>query len=134
MDSDRRWRWGPVGAIAAAILAASLIDPGIAGPPSTGPFGALAVTTWMHLLGYTALTAALLAAIDHPYGVVIAPLAAIGFGAGIELLQWPLAYRNGTLADAAVNAVAALTMTALWPACRRIRTPSGRDADRGSDD
>ncbi|AWB26475.1 VanZ family protein [Halococcoides cellulosivorans] len=134
MTLDRSW--GLVAVIGTAILAASLIDPGIAGPAGEGPLGGLAVTTWLHVLGYTALTAALLGAVgDRRFGIVVAPVVAIAVGAGIELLQWPLAWRTASVADATVNAIAAITMTAVWPACRRVRgaVGDGKDADATGD-
>jgi VanZ family protein len=99
-------------ACALVVLYASVVDPSGAGNPDVGttlPLHAAAYAGLALAVGYAQLAAdrrALLAA------VALATL----FGAVVELVQWPLAYRTADALDAAVNGAGAAGGALLWRA------------------
>jgi VanZ family protein len=97
---------------ALAVLAASVVDPGVA-----GTLGA-ETTLHVHAAAYAGLALAVgyaLLAADRRSLLVAVAIATL-FGAGVELVQWPLAYRTASALDAAVNAVGAVGGALLWRA------------------
>lgn len=92
-------RIGPVAAVLAAILIASLV-------PSPPGGGALPLAAAGHLLGYAALAATLALAFDGPYSLPLAFVVAFLVGVGVEVVQ-PAVGRTASLTDAALNAVGA---------------------------
>lgn len=111
-------RYGLVGLYAAYVLLASVVDPGGGGGglPPRGPLGLVGVDKWLHLATYATLgfgaAYALLARRGRP--LVVAAVAATAFGAGVEVVQAPLAARSADLADAAANGLGAALGVGLW--------------------
>jgi len=109
----RPLRVGVAVAVAAAVFAASVVDPG-AGAART--LLGVGVTTYLHVLAYAALAAAVgyarLAA--DPRSLLAAAALAVAFGSGVELVQGRLPYRTASAADVAVNAVGASAGALLW--------------------
>jgi VanZ family protein len=93
-------------AVGTGILLGSVVDPASLGSSGDGA----AVLSWVfHLVGYAALAAAVRPLVGPGWrGTAAAVAVATGFGAGVELVQLPLAYRTGSVADAALNAVGAV--------------------------
>ncbi|WP_144924261.1 VanZ family protein [Halorubrum salsamenti] len=123
----RSLRWGVVLAVAATILYFSVFTPPGSGVIRRGPFGVLAYSTWLHGLAYAGLAVTLAYAFqDRPWrdrsvlGVVF--LIAVGYGAGIELLQLTLDARTASGGDLLVNAVGAAVAAVCWRVLtRRVR-------------
>jgi VanZ family protein len=114
----RRRRWAAVLVVAAAILLASVVDPG-RGAAAPGPLGVVSLATWGHLLGYAALAGAVAAALaGRPVrtAVAVAVVAAVAYGAGIELLQSVIPARSFDPADAVANAAGAAVGVGAWRA------------------
>ena len=104
---------GPVAAavVAAVVLVASLLPVPIGtGAESSGVLG---VDLLFHAVGYAALAAVTLDALDraHPdataRSAALAFAAAVAFGLFVELLQGTLQWRTLAVADAVANAVGA---------------------------
>jgi VanZ family protein len=114
-------RWFAVVAVAGVILAASVTRPaGAVG--LTGPFGVLGIDKYLHFLAYAGLAATLVYALadSSVERVAVAVfVVAAGFGLIVECLQFPLAYRTFSLADAATNAFGATAVAVGWRAVRR---------------
>ncbi len=118
--STRRVRYGLVGVYAAYVLAASVVAPPSGGPggglPPRGPLGLVGVDKWLHLATYATLGfgAAYAPAARRGRALVAAALVATAFGAGVEVVQAPLAARTADLADAAANGVGATVGVGVW--------------------
>ncbi|QLG27747.1 VanZ family protein [Halorarum halophilum] len=126
--SDRRW--ATFAAVTTAVVVASLL-PVSGGGPERFLLG-VGLDKWAHGLGYAAVSLTFArsrgsaAAPDRrarstgPLGVVLSAIV-VGFtvGAGVELLQAPLATRTASVADAGANAVGAVIGGAAWLAARR---------------
>ena len=100
-----------------ALLVGSVVN-----PDWFGSSGADAATvSWLfHLVGYAALAAAARPLFGPGWrGAAAAVAVATGVGAGIELVQLGLAYRTGSVADAALNAVGAAAGVVAAGAVRR---------------
>lgn len=104
-------------ALAAILLLAglapigSLLEGGPAGAATTDlGLVSIGLDGWLHGIGYGALAAVLALTADRRSWSVLVGAAgvAIAFGAGIELLQWPLPWRTGSPFDAFANAVGAI--------------------------
>lgn len=109
-------RWGLVLTVALALLVAS-ISPTGSGGRVLGPFGLLGLTTWLHVIGYAGLALVLgYALVDAPTDrfVLVALVAAAGYGLLIECVQFFLAHRTFDLWDAAANAVGAAVAAGAW--------------------
>ncbi|MFD1597540.1 VanZ family protein [Halobellus rarus] len=123
----RSLRWGVVLAVAATILYYSVFTPPGSGIIRTGPFGVLAYGTWLHGLAYAGLAVTLAYAFqDRPWRdrtVLLAVfLVAVGYGAGIELLQSTLETRTADIVDLLVNAAGAAIAAVCWRLlARRVR-------------
>ncbi len=105
-------RYAGVVALAAAILYASIIEPG--GVPRT--FLGVGVTVYLHLAAYGGLSAALgyaVLAADRRTLLGVA-LVATAYGACIELLQGTIPHRTMAGSDVIVNAVGAAIGAGLW--------------------
>jgi len=108
-------RWLLVGLVAAGILAVSIVPTGAAGQ-TTGPLG-VGADKYLHALGYAVLALALTYAMAgwRPRIAAVAAFAvAVAFGLGVELVQFPLAYRRFSLLDLAANATGASAVALGW--------------------
>ena len=121
---SRRYR-GSI-AIAFVLLVATLIPTGgVVGPEP--PLGSQAfvfgLDTWLHLIGFGALSASIVLAGRRPTWrlVAVAIVLTTAFGALIELLQWPLPWRMGSVADVVANAVGAAVGGCVAFVGRRLR-------------
>lgn len=90
----------------------------------TGPFGILPFSKWMHLLAYGGLAMALAYALHEsprPDWQILSVvfLIAVGYGAGVELVQATVPYRSYSRLDMVVNAVGAAVAVGLWRALVR---------------
>lgn len=98
------------------VLYASVVDPGSGSIPVTGPLGMVGFDKWLHVGTYA--TFAFLTAMGlwarTGRQLAIACLAAVAFGTGMELLQYPLAARSADPFDAAANAVGAAVGLGVW--------------------
>jgi VanZ family protein len=129
-----RWlRWSVVVAVAATILYYSVFTPPGSGAVRTGPFGVLPYSTWLHGLAYGGFAATLAYAVQDSAWrdrsvLAVAFLVAVGYGAGIELLQSTLDARTADFGDLVVNAVGAAIAAVCWGVLtRRVRFyPVGR--------
>jgi VanZ family protein len=124
----------PVVAWAAYVLVASVVDPGGTGLPATGPLGLVGVDKWLHAGSYAtvAFLLALGVSARTRRQLAVVCVATIAFGAGVELLQAPLAARSADVLDAAANAVGAILGVGVWTATRRFRDArAGSSADSG---
>ncbi|WP_251344449.1 VanZ family protein [Haloplanus halophilus] len=123
----RSLRWGMVLTVAATILYYSVFTPPGSGVLQTGPFGVLGYGTWLHGLAYAGLAVTLAYAFQgRPWRdrtVLLAVfLLAVGYGAGIELLQSTLATRTADIVDLLVNAAGAAVAAVCWRILtRRVR-------------
>ncbi|SFR34443.1 VanZ family protein [Halorubrum sodomense] len=123
----RALRLAGVLAVAATILYFSVFTPPGSGTIRTGPLGLLPYGTWLHGLAYAGLAVTLAYALqDRPWrdrsALVVVFLVAVGYGAGIELLQSTLAARTADFGDLLTNAVGAAVAAACW----RVLTRWGR--------
>ncbi|MCY4732619.1 VanZ family protein [Natronomonas gomsonensis] len=112
---------------AAAILVASVVDPGDGVPRTVLGIG---TTVYLHVVGYAALAAALgYAARSADWRPLLAAAAVAAlYGAGIEALQGPIPYRTMSAADAMTNAVGAALGTGAWRLlARRLGARFGAD-------
>ena len=109
-------------AVALALLVGSVVRPrwlGVVGAANT-----VGLTAWLHLVGYAVLGAAVVPFFGAGWrGLVVAVVVATAYGAGIELLQFGLAYRTASLVDFAVNGLGAMLGVAIRGAYRRRRAP-----------
>ncbi|WP_418284181.1 VanZ family protein [Halorubrum sp. DTA46] len=123
----RALRWGIVLAVASTILYFSVFTPPGSGVIRYGPFGVLAYSTWLHGLAYAGLAATLAYAFqDRPWRdrsvLVVVVILAVGYGAGIELLQSTLDTRTADWGDVLVNAIGAGVAAVGWRILtRRVR-------------
>ena len=111
--APRSLRYGGVIACAAAILYASVIDPG-AGTPTT-LFG-VGASVYLHFLAYGGLAGAVghaVLAVDRRTLLAAVTVAAL-YGGGVEVVQGFLAYRTMSLFDTAVNAAGAAVGALVW--------------------
>jgi VanZ family protein len=98
----------------------SLLDSGSAGVVETAQ---ITIDLWVHAIGYGVLAAVLTLTGDRLSWptVVGAVLAATALGATVELLQWPLLWRTGSLYDGLANALGAAVGTGIASAIRIVR-------------
>ena len=120
-----RWlRYGLVAVVAAVILVASVLRPDPMGAPTMGPLGVVGADKWTHALAYAGLAAALAYASVTPghdsSRVGLAVALAVGFGAAIELLQWPIPYRTASAVDVLADAVGACMLALAWRSLGRF--------------
>ncbi|QUO47732.1 VanZ family protein [Halorubrum ruber] len=106
-------------AVAATILYFSVFTPPGSGVIRTGPLGLLPYSTWLHALAYAGLAVTLAYALqDWPWRdrtvLLVVFLVAVGYGAGIELLQSTLDTRTADFGDLLVNAVGAAVAAVCW--------------------
>ena len=123
----RSLRLAGVLAVAATILYFSVFTPPGSGVIRTGPLGVLPYSTWLHGLAYAGLAVTLAYALqDRPWRdrsvLVVVFLVAVGYGAGIELLQSTLDTRTADFDDLLTNAVGAAIAAVCW----RVLTQWGR--------
>ena len=105
-------RWTAVASIAAALFLASIA------PVPGGGSGSFPITLPFHFVGYAALAIALLSATE-PVDSTHAFAGSTGYGAFVEVLQYPLPYRAFDYGDVAVNALgAAFAIIGWWLYCR----------------
>jgi VanZ family protein len=100
--------WSRPATIAAALLLASVLP--LSGGGGALPGLSLGTDTWLHVAGYAALSASLsrtLAVAERrlPTAVGLAAALAMGYGAGIELLQTAVPTRGLAWSDVAANGV-----------------------------
>lgn len=126
-------RWGVVVAVAAGVLIVSVL------PAGGGPAGPLPVSDkLLHGAGYAVLAMTVLRAVrvdpfrrddaasravDVPSALVAAGVvvAVAGYGGAVELLQWPLATRQASLADALANFIGAVAGAVAWRVQGHVR-------------
>ncbi|WP_049902352.1 VanZ family protein [Halococcus agarilyticus] len=120
----RSVRYALVAVVACVILVASVLEPDPTAAPTMGPFGIVGADKWTHALAYAGLTGTLLYASvsSNRDGsrVVLAVVLAVGFGIGVELVQWPIPYRTASVADAIADAVGALLLALAWRSFGRL--------------
>ena len=121
---DRRLR--PALAFAGVILVTSLLPVPESGSDALPTLAGVALDKWVHAAGYGLLTALILRS-RRPTDV--APVAATvalvgGYGAAIELLQWPVPTRGASLLDAVANTVGAALAALAWLVVRGRSAPS----------
>jgi VanZ family protein len=119
-------RYGVAVAVALAVLAASLAPADGGGGAllaGAGPLGVAALDKWAHAGAYLAVALSFAYARLPQRGRedVLVWLAAVAFGAGVELLQAPLATRALDPVDALANATGATLALVAWIAVRRVR-------------
>ncbi|MGN8213704.1 VanZ family protein [Halococcus salifodinae] len=128
----RSLRYGLVVVVAAVILVGSVLRPDPAAAPTMGPFGVVGADKWTHAFAYAGLTATLLyASVSSDRGssrIALAVVLVVGFGIGVELVQWSIPYRTASAADALADAVGAGVLAlAWWSLGRFVRfAPLGR--------
>lgn len=142
MDPWSRSRTGlarrtlPAVAFAAYVLYASVIDPGggagageVANTmAATGPLGIFGPDKWLHAGTYATLAFLVAFALSAGTGraLLAAWLLAAAFGAGVEVVQYPLAARSADVLDALANAAGAALGVGVWVAVstgvRRLRS------------
>jgi VanZ family protein len=118
---SRRWR------VVAAVLTVAIVVLGVApiggvveavGPPNP-------VTTAGHFVAYAALAFVLPLALmgwrAPRQTLLVAFLLAVALGAGVELLQGPIPYRDASLVDLAVDAAGAVTGLVVFSVVARGR-------------
>ncbi len=109
---------GPL-ALATVLLAASLVPVGLfaggGGAPVTTQFLGVGLDKWLHVVGFGALAASLVSAMDKFSWRELASvlIVTVAFGVAIELLQWPLPWRTASLADVLADAVGAIVGSGL---------------------
>jgi len=115
--------------VAFSLLVASVLNPRWIG--ATGPATTTGITAWLHLVGYAVLGATVVPFFGVGWrGMAVAVAVATAYGAGIELLQFGLAYRTASLADFVINGLGAIGGVAVRGAYRRRRV-SPSPADEG---
>lgn len=125
-----------VGLVAGAVLVASLLPLG----PGTGSEGSLPVADkLLHGFGYAVLAlSACWARRVVSMRIAVAVVAAVAlYGGVVELLQFPLATRHASLADARANAAGAVVGAGCWHLYRRAsasRAGRTRGATAGGDE
>jgi VanZ family protein len=119
-------RYAVAAVVALAVLAASLAPADGGGGAllaGAGPLGLAALDKWVHAGAYLAVglsfAYARLPGTGREDAVVW--LAAVAFGAGVELVQEPLATRALDPVDALANAAGATLALVAWVAVRRAR-------------
>lgn len=120
---DPRWRLWRLRA-ALAIYVAILVMGSI--PGARAEIGVLASGIVLHSLAYGTLAALLFGGVAGPPGrrAAVAVVGVMAMGAGDELLQSMLPYRNGNPIDWLVDVSAALVVTLLlWRAAARRDAP-----------
>ncbi|MFC7045593.1 VanZ family protein [Halobacteriaceae archaeon GCM10025711] len=120
--ASRRVRFGLVVAYAAYLFVASVVDPPSNALSPAGPLGLVGLDKWLHAVAYAGLAFAVAYAIlaHTPRDYLVVVLAAVAFGAGIEVVQYGLPERAFDVADMAANAVGAVLATACWWATVRV--------------
>ncbi|WP_323675375.1 VanZ family protein [Halorubellus sp. PRR65] len=98
-----RSRWLVVAALATVVLVASLVPGG--GRALASPFGVVRGDKWLHAVGYAVLAGAVTYADGR---AVVGVLAAVAYGALVELLQLGVPYRSASALDAVANGVGAV--------------------------
>jgi VanZ family protein len=102
----------PIGGVAAVV-----------GPPNP-------VTTTGHFVAYAALGFVLPLAISgwraHRRILVVAFVLGVALGAGVEVLQWPIPYRDASLLDLAVDAAGAAVGIAAFSVVARGKRSRSR--------
>lgn len=98
-----RTRWLVVVGLALVVLVASLVPGGGATLPS--PFGVVGADKWLHAAAYATLAGAVTFADGR---AVVGVLAAVAYGALVELLQFGVPYRSASTLDAVANGVGGL--------------------------
>jgi VanZ family protein len=118
--------------VAATALVTSLVPVTSGGVPPEGPFGLAGADKWAHAAGYAVFAVAAAATLRRGTArtAFVAAAGAAAFGAGIELLQWPLTTRTASVLDALANAVGASAGTAAWFALRRPDRRTDGNEDR----
>lgn len=127
MDQSAR-RHLPAFAFALLLLVVSLLPvPETGGPAPSAPLG-IALDKWVHAGSYAVLTGLLAWARQSRDAGVVAALAlfAIGYGAGIELLQGLVPSRGTSGLDFVANAVGAISAAVTWLALARSRPGGSR--------
>ncbi|MEF8779852.1 MAG: VanZ family protein [Haloferacaceae archaeon] len=115
-----RWiRLSLVAAVMGLILYYSVIPVPGSGTFRTGPFGVLGLSKWLHLLAYGGLAATLAYAFhdsSRPTWQILAVvfLIAVGYGAGVEVVQAAVPDRTYSPRDMLVNATGAAMAVGLW--------------------
>ncbi|WP_256684675.1 VanZ family protein [Halococcus qingdaonensis] len=116
---DRRVRYALVVLVAGVVLVASVVE--ASGTPSVGPLGLVGMDKWSHALAYAGVTATLAyASIENGHArLALAVGLAVAFGIGIEIVQWPIAYRTASVADALADAIGACLLALGWRSLAR---------------
>jgi VanZ family protein len=121
-----RWR-AAAAALAVAIVVLGIVPIGdmveVVGPPNP-------ITTTGHFVAYAALAFVLAVALSgwRPTRrtLVVTFLLAVALGAGVEVLQGPIPYRDASLLDLAVDAGGAAVGLAVFSAVARGRRSRSR--------
>ncbi|SDZ98738.1 VanZ like family protein [Haloplanus vescus] len=97
----------------------SVFTPPGSGAIQAGPFGILSYGIWLHGLAYAGLAVTLAYAVQDRLWrdrsvLMLVFLVAVGYGAGIELLQSTLETRTVDVIDLLVNAVGAAIAAVCW--------------------
>ncbi|GGN92507.1 VanZ family protein [Haloarcula pellucida] len=116
MDSSRFRRYAPAVAFAALLLVTSLVPVPESGTEAVPTLLGVALDKWVHAGSYGALTTLLAWGKRTRTAAVVAALAAVavGYGAGIEILQGLVATRDTSGADFVANAVGATLAGVAW--------------------
>lgn len=104
------------GGFALAVVVASMVQAPADPIAKLGPLGLFGVDKWVHVGSY-ALLAFLGAFVTLTRSVVVLlaiALATTVFGAGVELLQWPIPWRTMESADVVANALGAFVAVGIW--------------------
>jgi len=109
-------RYLPALGFAVGILVTSLVPVPETGGETLPTLFGVAVDKWVHAAGYGLLTALLVRARRCRDAATVAGFAALvaGYGAAIELLQWPLPARGASGLDALANAAGAALAALAW--------------------
>ena len=124
-----RWR-GPAGFAVLLLIASTLPVPsgvfgGGGGEGSVVPLS-IGLTDPFHVVGYAILVALVTRVTGRtPLGLLLAVVAAVGFGFGIELVQAPVPWRTFAWRDVGVNALGAVIGAV-------VVAVGGRRRERGS--
>jgi VanZ family protein len=126
MTTSGRWRVAAV-VLAVAIVVLGVVPIGgmveVVGPPDP-------ITTTGHFVSYAALAFVLAAALSGwrttSRSLIAALALAVALGAGVELLQGPIPYRDASLLDLAVDAAGAVVGLAVFSAVARGRRSRSR--------
>jgi len=117
-------RYAGVLACAAVILSVSTAEPGEGDPRTL--FG-LGISVYLHFVAYGGLAGAIgyAALAADRRALLLAAGLSFAYGVGIELIQWPIAYRTASILDAGINAAGAAIGAAVW---RVVAPVFGADA------